>query len=174
MKQKDVEGLAGDVPVDRLNPEQLRRYQAWKRSRFERGPVREVSSVCLYFHIPLPNKAACFAVKFVVGVLSPAFSFSLVPQQQGDEYFLFELQYIPVTRRDGWSHARAFFVFSYEYTAGHLFESSHVKPSCLCLIFPVLLVETSAKRLRKVEMSTLDTIPRHNKHSSVLCSPPPT
>ncbi len=55
--QKDVEGLAGDVPVDRLSPEQLRRYQAWKRSRFERGPVREVSCfVCRYFSCSNPQQ----------------------------------------------------------------------------------------------------------------------
>lgn len=41
--QKGVEGSAGDIPVDQLNPEQLRRYKAWKRSRLERGPIREVS-----------------------------------------------------------------------------------------------------------------------------------
>ncbi|CAM9770619.1 unnamed protein product [Scytosiphon promiscuus] len=42
VESEDVEGVAGEVPVDQLNPEQLRRYQAWKRSRFERGPVREL------------------------------------------------------------------------------------------------------------------------------------
>ena len=45
--QQDVEGPAGDIPVDQLNPEQLRRYKAWKRSRLERGPIREVS--CHFF-----------------------------------------------------------------------------------------------------------------------------
>lgn len=40
--QRDVEGPAGDIPVDQLNPEQLQRYKAWKRSRLERGPIREV------------------------------------------------------------------------------------------------------------------------------------
>lgn len=40
---QDVEGPAGEIPVDQLNPEQLRRYKAWKRSRLERGPIREVS-----------------------------------------------------------------------------------------------------------------------------------
>ncbi|CAM9859248.1 unnamed protein product [Pylaiella littoralis] len=41
-ESEDVESVAGDVPVDQLNPKQLRRYQAWKRSRLERGPVREL------------------------------------------------------------------------------------------------------------------------------------
>ncbi|CBJ32780.1 expressed unknown protein [Ectocarpus siliculosus] len=37
-----VEGVAGEVPVDQLNPEQLQRYKAWVRSRFERAPIREL------------------------------------------------------------------------------------------------------------------------------------
>lgn len=42
-RHKVVEGVAGEVPVDQLNPEQLQRYKAWVRSRFERAPIREVS-----------------------------------------------------------------------------------------------------------------------------------
>eukprot|EP00903_Cladosiphon_okamuranus_P017819 g16398.t1 len=42
VESEDVEGPAGEIPVDQLNPEQLRRYKAWKRSRLERGPIREL------------------------------------------------------------------------------------------------------------------------------------
>lgn len=43
--------VAGVVPVDQLTPDQLKRFRAWKRSRFERDFIREVrkgGSVQLY------------------------------------------------------------------------------------------------------------------------------
>ena len=43
---KKIEGPSGDVPVDQLTPEELKRFQAWKRSRLERGCIREVCLVC--------------------------------------------------------------------------------------------------------------------------------
>lgn len=39
---KKIEGPSGDVPVDQLTAEELKRFQAWKRSRLERGCIREV------------------------------------------------------------------------------------------------------------------------------------
>lgn len=35
------------VPVDQLTPQQLKRYRAWKRSRLERGSIREVSPTAM-------------------------------------------------------------------------------------------------------------------------------
>lgn len=71
--QKDVEGPAGDIPVDQLNPEQLRRYKAWKRSRLERGPVREVSEEnnpkttgqCVFSYAPFALQPWCVSRRYI-------------------------------------------------------------------------------------------------------------